>query len=407
MVNGRVGTFSRATLAAVSSTPLSTFTGRSNTCDPQVQFDKGAGRWFYAAIDCSDVAANFRLLLGWSKTSDPSNLSTGWCRFQLNTSSTGTNTGLSDYPKLGHNSVNEIIGSNDFNSLGNFTTARVWMYAKPPNGTTTCAAPFVNFTNPAGGLKNPDGSTMFTPVPANSVDNPAKGFVTAAHFPAGGVAQTKIALAHLAGTAAAPTFTNDGEVTVGSYNFPANVPQPGSTFKLDSSDTRLTQSVGRRDSAISVEGIWGQHTINGSSERSVVRWYEINPSAKTVRQSGAIAPSGLFAFNGAISPTNAGTSAVVINYNVGSSTNRVSVRASSRLSTSALNTMPQPVSTLVTTGSVDQDFTCSSTVACRRGDYAGASPDMTNSNVVWGSNQLNGPTTSNPAWLTRNFALTP
>jgi len=57
----------------VSSTPLSTFTGRSNTCDPQVQFDKGAGRWFYAAIDCSDVAANFRLLLGWSKTSDPSN----------------------------------------------------------------------------------------------------------------------------------------------------------------------------------------------------------------------------------------------------------------------------------------------------------------------------------------------
>jgi len=98
---------------------------------------------------------------------------------------------------------------------------------------------------------------------------------------------------------------------------------------------------------------------------------------------------------------------VVINYNVGSSTNRVSVRASSRLSTSALNTMPQPVSTLVTSGSVEPDFTCSSTVACRWGDYAGASPHITNSNVVWGSNQLNGPTTSNPAWLTRNFALTP
>jgi len=406
-LNGRVTVYNRAALAQVSTTTLDAFTARASSCDPQIQFDKTANRWFYAAIDCSNVAANFRLLFGWSKTADPSNLSTGWCRFLLNTSSTGTNTGLSDYPKLGHNSVNLIIGTNDFNSSGSFTTARVWMVPKPANGVTTCTPPTAHFTNPAGGLKNPDGSAAFTPVPANQVDNPANGYITAAHFPGGGVAQTKIALSHVAGTAAAPTYVKDGEVTVPAYNFPANVPQPGTTFRIDSSDTRLTQSVGRRDAAINAEAIWTQHTINGAGGRSVVRWYEINTATKTTRQVGTISSTSLFVFNGAIAPTNAGTSAAVINYNMGSATTLVSLRAGSRLSTSALNTMPQPVVVLANSNAADKDFSCSSTAPCRWGDYAGASPDLTNNNVVWGTNEVNGPTTSNPAWLTRNFALTP
>ena len=55
----------------------------------------------------------------------------------------------------------------------------------------------------------------------------------------------------------------------------------------------------------------------------------------------------------------------------------------------------------------DIDFSCGgATSPCRWGDYAGASPDPVNDQAIWGSNQLNGPHTSDPAWLTRNFQLT-
>jgi hypothetical protein len=62
---------------------------------------------------------------------------------------------------------------------------------------------------------------------------------------------------------------------------------------------------------------------------------------------------------------------------------------------------------LGTSSAADEDFTCSAPNGppCRWGDYAGATPDPLNDQAVWGSNQLNGPQTTDPAWLTRNFAL--
>src|SRR5205823_6786446 len=61
---------------------------------------------------------------------------------------------------------------------------------------------------------------------------------------------------------------------------------------------------------------------------------------------------------------------------------------------------------------IDSDFSCPSveprSIACRWGDYAGASVDPTNTNVVWGSNQVNAAGTAHHAqWATQNFALTP
>jgi hypothetical protein len=52
-----------------------------------------------------------------------------------------------------------------------------------------------------------------------------------------------------------------------------------------------------------------------------------------------------------------------------------------------------------------QDFSCNPG-PCRWGDYAGATPDPTRNDTVWGSNQLLGsPSGSNPRWTTRNFAI--
>jgi hypothetical protein len=61
---------------------------------------------------------------------------------------------------------------------------------------------------------------------------------------------------------------------------------------------------------------------------------------------------------------------------------------------------------------IDSDFSCPSVEAkapsCRWGDYAGASVDPINGNLVWGSSQFNGatPTGHRAQWATQNFALT-
>src|SRR6266496_5252714 len=176
-------------------------------------------------------------------------------------------------------------------------------------------------------------------------------------------------------------------MSVTSYSIPANVPQPGTGNVLDSSDTRLTQSVAHADpDASKAEAVWTQHTVAGPGGRSVVRWYELLPASLTVRQMGTISDTTNYVFNGAISPATDGTSAA-INYNVGGSSQLVQIKAQTRTSSTSLSTMSDEL-TLGTSSAIDQDFSCS---PCRWGDYAGASPDPSNANVIWGSNQLNGP----------------
>lgn len=380
-----------------SAARLDSFTKRQGSCHPQVLWDALANRWFYAAVDCSGNPANYALLFGWTKTADPTDVSFGWCTFALNTSSTGTNTGFSDFPKLGHNRTNMIIGTNDYVS-NRFTTARLWIFPKPANGDASCTPPKITHTTAA--MKNPDGTKMFTPVPANEVDNPVNGYITAAHI----APSSKIALLHIAGTAAAPTLVTDGDITVPAYAAPGDVPQPGTTNVIDTFDGRLTQAIGRKDSAIAAEAIWTQHTINGAGGMSIVRWYEIDTASKTVHQSAYIYATGGFVFNGAISPTNAGGSAAVITLNLGSSSDLVSLYALSRVTSSALNSMPRPVVLLGTSYQADKDHSCS---PCAWGLYAGATPDPKSNNVVWGSGQLNGSSTEYTQWVTRNYALSP
>jgi hypothetical protein len=211
---------------------------------------------------------------------------------------------------------------------------------------------------------------------------------------------------HVAGSAGSPTLVPDGNMNVTAFNFPANVPQPSSSNVIDSSDTRLTQAVAHADpGAGGAEAVWTQHTVDGAGGRSVVRWYELLPASLTVRQLGTIQNASQFVFNGAISPAYDGTTAA-INYNTGSSSQLVDIRAQSRLGSTPLGQMAGEV-TLGSSSAVDQDFSCGGAATpCRWGDYAGASPDPASFQGIWGSNQLNGPTSTDPAWLTRNFQLT-
>lgn len=419
-VNGTgITAYDRSDLSEVAGpVRLEDFVGfpEDSVFDPQIQWDEDWGRWIYVMDDIEEieilgesVPVSHYLAFGWSKTADPSDLTTeepgeeaeaGWCSYFIQ-----TDPEFDDYPKLGHSDDGITIGTNVFAGEV-FVTSRIWSVAKPEN-PEECpeaveAASFGSATEP---LETEDGDEVFTPVPANTTDSSPNSYVVAADF----FADAEIMAWHVTGGGATAELVEDGNMSVSPFAAPANVPQPGTEEVLDSLDTRLTNAVAATDPAVGEEAVWTQHTIDSPEGRSVVRWYELLPGAMptpSVRQEGTISDPEHFVFNGAISPTAQGDAAA-INFNRGSDELLPEMRAQSREASTPPGQMAGDL-LLGTSAGAAQDFSCdiAAEEPCRWGDYAGASPDHSVPGVVWGSNQgLAEPSGEDPRWTTRNFAL--
>jgi hypothetical protein len=411
MVNQQIGVYDR-TLTLLASTDNGTFTAAAGwtVSDPQIQWDGQANRWLYAAVGVA--TGNNVLLFGWSKTASPTDLANGWCRF-----GSGRGKFLDDYPKLGHDDHFLLIGSNVYDDSVpgyGFVTADLWAIPKPALGDASCTPPSTafHFADGAHVLHNQDGSDAFTPVPTNTSDASQVGYVVAAHSPLTAPLgpQTRLMLWHVVSNAGTPGLVTNGDVTVPSFDVPAPAPQPGSSYHLDTLDARLTQAVAHADpGAGGAEGIWTQHTVAGPGGRSIVRWYELLPgSPPLLRQQGQVDSLTDYVFNAAVSPAGSGAGAAVF-YNRASSTLLPVIGALTRGPSTALGQMDAGELVIGTSTNVDQDFSCSASTPCRWGDYAGASPDPVNTNVVWGSSQFTGGCYVLcgffAQWGTRNFAV--
>jgi fibronectin type 3 domain-containing protein len=409
-VNQQVGVHDR-NLNAVSTTTLATWMAASGwtVSDPQIEWDQQGGRWLYAAVGIS--SGNNVLLFGWSKTADPSNLTSGWCRFGIY-----RHQFLDDYPKLGHDDNYLTVGANVYDDTVpgyGWVTATVWAIPKPAAGDATCAVPALayNFADGANPLLNADGSPASTPVPANNAGAAAVGYVVAGHSPLDAPAgpRTDLMVWHvMPSEGGAPTLVADGDVAVGSFDIPAPAPQAGTTLKLDTLDARLTQAVAAYDPGAAAVGLWTQHTIAGPGGRSVVRWYELLPATAALRQQGQVESASDFVFNGAISPTSGGDAAAIF-FNRGSSLQVTLIGGQTRNAATPLGSMEPGELLLGTSTTFDRDFSCTAGTPCRWGDYAGATPDPVSSGVVWGSNQVTGACYVLCGWFaqwtTRNFAV--
>jgi PKD repeat protein len=422
-VNSEVAALERSTLAIVGSpVDLSTFTGGTEVCDPQIKYDPQTERWFYAAIRCDGTPTANTMYLGFSKTSDPTNFSTagggGWCGYSY-----GFGSAFEDYPKLGLDALHIIIGTNSFEASSpfNFLTSHIFAGPKPASGKIVIcpASPALTVFGSSG---EPLTTTVashvaFTPEPATVADSSPNGYVVSADW-ALFASGEHVMIWQVTGTAGAPTLTAVGAPAVNLFGQPPDIPQPIGSDEIDSSDTRLTQAVAAFDPNVlgSPETVWTQHTVAGGAG-SVVRWYELVPSKVEARQIGTISDASKYVFNGAIAPTLAG--GAILDYNTGGGSAMVNIMAQSRVGSAPAGTMNTPI-TLASSSAVDSDFSCPSqprgkevnSTDCRWGDYAGASVDPTNGNVVWGSNQVNGLTgglikgVGNQAqWATQNFAL--
>jgi hypothetical protein len=407
MVNNLVRVSDRR-LNRISDADLGTFTGTPaglSTSDPQVQWDSQANRWLYAAV--AFATGNNYLLLGWSKTADPSDLANGWCHYGIFTANL-----LQDYPKLGHDNNYLMVGTNEYDDRTSgfaFVTANIWALPKPVPGDASCAVgSSTHFADPTHILLNADGSIAFTPIPVNTSDSSNAGYIVAAHSPASAPTgpQTKVMAWHVVKGTGGPELVQDGDMKVQSFDIPPPIPQPGAT--LDSLDARLTQAVGQVDpDAGNAEAVWTQHTVVSTTSRSVVRWYEFIPSQLKVRQQGDISSATDYIFNGAIAPSILGNDAALFYDRANASLTPV-IGAVSRTHGDPVSAMGSEL-LIGSSVAADSDLSCRAPYGppCRWGDYSGASPDPTTAGVVWGSNQLNGPTFFGyPQWATRNFAVT-
>jgi hypothetical protein len=399
LVNSQIAVYSRSSPTAPPlSEDESTFVGTSfGTCDGQIQWDQQAGRWLYSAIACDSNDPNQELFFGFSKTADPANLAaTNWCRYAVTTDPV-----MEDYPKLGHDDTQIIIGANEFDSDENYLRSTVFVFDKPGPGTLTSCP-----DESAGELYQALAGS-FTPVPANLADSSTTGYVVA-DSPTNHT-QTQILLYRIGRSGGANAVIDSTAIAVPAFDLPANVPQPAPGLDIDSADARLTQAVATTDPNTHTEGIWTQHTVAGSAGPSVVRWYELTPGSSTPAQTGTVTgPNGTFVFNGAISPTTNGSGAVIF-YNSGDGSHLVDLRAQSRLASMSAGQMTADLQ-LGASSTTDTDFSCTLSVdePCRWGDYAGASPDPSAANLVWGTGEL---TTLPPAqagipqWGTINAAV--
>jgi hypothetical protein len=422
MVNALVATYSTtgSMTRQAGPVPLDQFMGvsRCDVGDPQIQWDPVSGRWYYAAhvlkaCSATSVAGldGNGLLYGWSTTNtDPSRLS-GWCSFKI-----ATGTLLDDYPKLGHSDHRVIIGYNVYSGadLNHLDGGEVTSFPKPATGDNTCTPPQT--------MATASGPGTFTPVPANTfVSTAGPGYVVGTSIDptnpsscAGSLLLWQVD--DVTGVLAAPLT-----LRVDPYDCPAQAPQPGRYQPFDTLDARLTQAVALKDPSRGNQlAIWTQHTIYDPavpSAGAIARWYEIVPSASPapVQQQGYVwgGPKS-WTFNAAISPSVGGDDAV-INYNIvytntDGSSSLVELHAASRRSWDPADQMGF-FTAVATSMAPDDSYSCLPRYQgppCRWGDYAGASPDPTRPNLVWGSNQVNGPLPTqpnSPQWLTANFAI--
>jgi len=406
----------RGTLSALTGISTGLF-GYALT-DPQMMWDAKTQRFYYSAAYYDSLFfSDNGIAVGFSKTATPSSAS-DFCQYAITFGSE-----LPDYPKLGDSSDFLLYGYNAYGSFAStYDGSGFAVMNKPPTGSG-CPPTSAFTVSDSGVLHNADGSLAATPVPANLVDDSNGVGYVVANSDLTTVSSANFVSVYTVATNGAdangvpvPSISGPAAVVVPSYSLPANAPQSGSSYLLDTLDGRFEAAVAAVDPGhADALAIWTAHAVYGGPGAEE-RWYEIDPKAVSLLQSGTVGSPSLFAWNGAVSPDRANTGS-------GGSHGEsmaMSVSTSSQTTAPAIQFVwkhgsdPQSaLNVLVQSGGADVDFSCASNTPCRWGDYSGASPDPAPGGgtvgTVWLGNQYNlaGGTTSSTSWRTWLFAVTP
>jgi hypothetical protein len=380
LINLQMGIFDR-TGVLIASAPIESVVGGNHFhySDPQVLWDPATQRFYFEIWDTT--SATFRW--GFSKDADPRTLDpSSWCSY---VSGFGYSTlDAPDYPKLGQTKDFLLMGVNFFPDFASWGGGDI-LWIDKPQGTgpvTTC--PTNTFrTGRFTGIHNPDGSMLFTPVPAQQADPSGNGWILAQSDtadPRGGFEYLSLISVRKDPTTGEPLLSPVRTLPVQRFTTPAPAVQcPGSGFDLDTLDGRLERAVSAIDPHVGAQVVWTAMAVFGGGG-SEERWFEIRPGGAGgpgIVQHGVVTDPGRFVWNGAISPDRTVTgggrahgSAMVMGFTTSSSTQCADVEMVSKA-----DAAPQTAPIVVEAPGVSMDdFSCTGNL-CRWGDYGGASPD--------------------------------
>jgi hypothetical protein len=397
---------STGTLKDLAGAPITDF-----VFDPQVMWDPGTQRFYYAMDDIVSSSDN-RIAWGFSKTATPTT-SADFCKYRTGF---GYGSDFPDYPKLGDTRDFLLVGVNTFAGGFSYIGSDVIVISKPPAGAS-CPAEATFTTGVRRALQNADGSLTSTPQPAQQTDDDSVGWILGTEDVSGGGSSDYISVfAVRRRPGGGIQFSRAHSVTIPSYSLPPSAPQLGTTATLDTLDGRLLHAVSAIDPANGNRvAIWSAHAVSGGAG-SESRWYEINPlpvNNPTLFQSGEASDSSLYTWNPGISPDRACTLAgctfgqsMVMGFSTSSPSAFPAAQMVSKIGAGAQS----PFVVVKQSPGFNRDFSCS---PCRWGDYSGASPDPTpppgTTGAVWLTNQWNVASLNNTDvdWRTWNWAATP
>lgn len=250
--------------------PLGTFT---KIFDPRILYDSTAARWLAAAA-ANPTSSDSALLIAVSRTSDPAG---DWTMSLLPVGSSGV---WADYPQLGFNATWVVLTAN--------------LLQLPPNGRYSSSAVYafdraaLYAGTPAFKVFKEDEGAL---VPATDLDGSHHDTLYFAQTSSSGTTG-QVRLATLKGSGAAPEFQFDtAPIPLGGGWADASpsgedfAPQRGTYFKIDAGDSRLQNCVARNAT------LWCTQTVflpADKPNRSAVQWFQIDPEAASLVQSGHV-----------------------------------------------------------------------------------------------------------------------
>ncbi len=378
LINLRFGIYDRNG-GLISGGTLADLTGvADDLSDPQILWDPQTQHFYYVVLDFTTN----EFAVGWSKDDSP-NGPADFCKY---VASFGYGPlYLPDYPKLGTSKDFLLIGANVFFNflVQSYVGSDVDWISKPPAGPlATCPDPSGFTLGSFTSVKNANGTDATTPVPAVQTDPDASGWVMALPDPSATPNADYLTTFRVTGTrATGASISGPTTVSVPSYDVPASAPQAGGPT-LDTLDGRLTRAVSGIDPLYgNTMAVWTQHAVFGGAG-SEERWYEIDPAAGTVLQSGKASSPSLYVWNGAVSPdraVNGGATAYGGNMVMGFNTSSPSTPSAIQMVTK-VGAAPQSSFVMVKQSpGPNNDYSCASPFGppCRWGDYSGASADPT------------------------------
>lgn len=385
--NLRVKIFDKGGNLLVGPIPLSSFLGSGNNDgDPIVMYDHLADRWFVSQFRVSDNA----LIIGVSTTPDP----------------TGTfnvyEYPLSTFPDYPHYSV----WPNGYYLTANKQGLATYVFERDVMLAGGASPQLRGFLLP-GVVRNPN--TVFSPEPANLVGNDlpddAPGYIVYIQDDAwNNVSQDHIKIWEIdLNWDGASTISDPLELVTAPFDTTfqpfgtGDIPQPGTTRKLDSQSGIVSYMVNYRSFGTHNSMVINFNTDVDGNDTSGIRWMELRNTngadPMSIYQEGtwtiADGDSRFMASNNIDEDGN-----IALSYNVGGTNTRVGLRFTGRLESDPLGQMTYPETSIIESPGVQ-------TFINRFGDYAHMAIDIDN-RTFWHTSEY-FPATNQ--WATRVAAF--